>query len=122
MKGEGRCEACGEKVAEEELILHEGERLCEEFYFDRCHRIKVCDPWGERSKRVFRELEGREGLTEVQAKIYDFIRSRDGVSSEEICREFGLSPAEMQNEFAILRHCQLVKGKRADGQMLIVPW
>jgi len=28
----------------------------------------------------------------------------------------------MQNEFAILRHCQLVKGKRADGQMLIVPW
>jgi len=119
MKGEGRCEACGEKVAEEELILHEGEGLCEECYFDRCHRIKVCDPWGERSKRVFRELEG---LTEVQAKIYDFIRSRDGVSSEDICREFGLSPAEMQNEFAILRHCQLVKGKRADGQMLIVPW
>ena len=125
MEGDGRCQGCGQEVGEEELILHEGERLCEECYFDRCHRIKVCDPWGERSKRVFREmagLEGTEGLTEVQAKIYELIRSRDGASPEEIGREFGLSPAEVQNEFAILRHCQLVKGKRAEGKMLFVPW
>ena len=48
------------------------------------HRIRVCDPWGEQSKRIFREshgLEGTDGLTDQQKDIYDYIKAKGRPSS-----------------------------------------
>jgi hypothetical protein len=89
------------------------------------HRIQTCDPWAVRSKKIFREeagLKGTDGLTELQKDIYEFIVSSGGVKKEEIARKFGISLLEAENQFALLRHCELVKGqKRTDG-VYIVPF
>jgi len=88
-------------------------------------RIKVCDPWGERSKLVFREthgLTGTEGLSDLQKSIYEFIKVRGKATREELAREFSLKPSVLENEFAILRHCQLLKGKKEGDKIYLVLW
>jgi hypothetical protein len=120
-----RCQGCGSDVPVENCFISESKTLCEDCYMDVGQRIRVCDPWGERSKLIFREshgLTGTEGLTDLQKRIYEFIKTKERVTREELAREFGLKPGELENEFAILRHCQLLKGKREGDKIYLVLW
>jgi hypothetical protein len=124
-KGTVQCYSCGCQVPEEDCLICEGENLCEDCYMDAGQRIRVCDPWGERSKLIFREshgLAGTEGLTDRQKRIYEFIKARGKATREDLQREFGLKPSELENEFAILRHCQLLKGKKEGDAVYLVLW
>lgn len=117
------CERCGRDFPVGELIDESGERICEDCYISAHSKIKACDPWAVRSKKILREkagLVGAEGLTDVQKEIYDFIVSKGGATMVQIAKEFDLPPDELENEFAILRHCELVKGqKRKDGVYIV---
>lgn len=120
-----KCERCGREVPEDECIEDAGQVICEGCYMEGHQRIKICDPWAVRSKTIFRKqfgLEGTEGLTDLQKKIYEFVRSRGGATGEEIAREFCLSPQETENQFAILRHCELVKGQKREDGVYVVPF
>ncbi|HUI39663.1 MAG TPA: hypothetical protein VLY86_01905 [Methanothrix sp.] len=120
-----KCENCGRALAGDEVFATEGKTLCEDCYIDTAHRIRVCDPWGERSKRVFREshgLEGTEGLTDLQKEIYEFIKTKGKATAMELAEMFKLPPSELDNQFAILRHCQLLKGKKGGDSVYIVLW
>ena len=118
-----KCDRCGCEHPAEELIEEGGSRMCEDCYISAHARIKACDPWAVRSKKILREkagLVGAEGLTDVQKGIYEFIISKGGAKREEIAKEFDLPPDELENQFAILRHCELVKGqKREDGVYIV---
>jgi late competence protein required for DNA uptake (superfamily II DNA/RNA helicase) len=125
-KGDGtKCGRCGREYPEDDLFEEAGGLICENCYISAHSRIKVCDPWAVRSKKILRErggLVGAEGLTDSQRDIYDFIVSGGGATREEIALRFEIPAEELENEFAILRHCELVKGqKRADG-VYIVPF
>ena len=117
------CDRCGCEFAAEDLIEEGGERVCEDCYISAHSKIKACDPWAVRSKKILREkagLVGAEGLTDLQRELYNFIVSRGGATREEIANEFALPPEELENQFAILRHCELVKGqKREDGVYIV---
>lgn len=120
-----RCQSCGKEVPDDEVVSVEDGILCEDCYMDMGLRIRACDPWGERSKMVFREshgLEGTEGLTDLQRGIYEFIRSRGKATREELREHFGIPPNELENQFAILRHCRLLKGRREGDLVYLVPW
>src|SRR5512146_2207725 len=115
MMGGIKCQNCGKEVSEDDVFTTEGKTLCEDCYIDVGHRIRVCDPWGERSKKIFREshgLEGTEGLTDLQKEIYEYIKSKGKVTRMELIKKFKLPASELENQFAILRHCQLLKGKK----------
>ncbi|MCR3883628.1 hypothetical protein P0O24_01565 [Methanotrichaceae archaeon M04Ac] len=119
------CDRCGRDFPEDDLIEEGGVRICENCYINAHSRIKVCDPWAVRSKKILREragLVGTQGLTDSQREIYEFIASKGGARREEIAGKFDLPAEELENQFAILRHCELVKGqKRVDG-VYIVPF
>jgi recombinational DNA repair protein (RecF pathway) len=120
-----KCQSCGAQVGEDDVYTTDGKTLCEDCYIDQSHRIRVCDPWAERSKRVYRErlgLEGTDGLTDLQKEIYEYIRSKGRATQMELVEQFKLLPAELENEFAILRHCQLLKGRKEGDLVYIVPW
>jgi len=120
-----KCQSCTKDVSVEEVFISGGQTLCEECYIDAGSRIKSCDPWAERSKRIFREshgLKGIDGLTDLQRDIYEYIRSEGKATGMELIEKFKLSPTEMENQFAILRHCQLLKGKREDDKVYVVLW
>ena len=123
--GTVRCQNCGCNVLEENCLIAQGKTLCEDCYIEAGQRIRVCDPWGERSKLIFREshgLKGTEGLTDLQKSIYEFIKTRGKVTREELAKEFNLKPSVLENEFAILRHCQLLKGKKEGDKVYLVLW
>lgn len=118
-----RCDRCGREHPSEDLIVEGGSRICENCYINAHQKIKVCDPWAVRSKKILREkagLVGAEGLTDIQKEIYDFITSKGGATREEIAERFDLPPEELENQFAILRHCELVKGQKRDDGVYIV--
>ncbi|MDF0591506.1 hypothetical protein [Candidatus Methanocrinis natronophilus] len=120
-----KCGRCGREFPGEDLIEEVGCLICENCYISSHQRIKVCDPWAVRSKKIHRKragLVGAEGLTAVQKKIYDFIVSGGGATREEIAKEFDLPHEELENQFAILRHCELVKGQRRGDGVYIVPF
>ncbi|MFZ2500128.1 LIM domain-containing protein [Methanosarcina sp.] len=118
-----KCNICGCEMGKEECIEEEGKLFCEDCYIEGHHKIQACNPWAVRSKKIFREeagLEGTEGLTELQKAIYEFIVSSGGAKKEEIAKKLEISLLEAENQFALLRHCELVKGqKRADGVYLV---
>ena len=125
MLGGIKCQNCGKEVSEEEVFATEGKTLCEDCYIDVGHRIRICDPWGERSKKIFRKshgLEGTDGLTDLQKEIYDYIQTRGKATRMELTEEFKLPATELDNQFAILRHCQLLKGRKEGDIVYIVLW
>jgi len=120
-----KCQNCGKEVSLEEVFATEGKTLCEDCYIDVGHRIRICDPWGERSKKIFRKghgLEGTDGLTDLQKAIYEYIETRGKATRMELMEEFKLPATELDNQFAILRHCQLLKGRKEGDNVYIVLW
>lgn len=95
--------------------MHEGQILCEDCYIMIVNRVHACDPLAARAAQRFRKASGFEatkGLTEQQRAIYEFIKSRGKVTSVELFSRFLLSPQELENQIAILRHCEMVKGQK----------
>jgi late competence protein required for DNA uptake (superfamily II DNA/RNA helicase) len=120
-----KCQSCSKKIVEDEVFVTEGKTLCEDCYIDVGRRIRVCDPWGERSKTVFRKshgLEGTDGLTDLQKEIYEYIQEKGKATKAELMEKFKLPTTELENQFAILRHCQLLKGKKEGDAVYIVLW
>jgi hypothetical protein len=112
-------------ISEDEVFATEGKTLCEDCYIDVGHRIRVCDPWGERSKKIFRTshgLEGTDGLTDLQKEIYEYIQEKGKATRAELMDNFKLPAPELENQFAILRHCQLLKGKKEGDSVYLVLW
>ena len=98
---------------EENQINHfQGNVLCEDCCFELMNPPKVCDPLAVSSTLSVRKQLGQtgtEGLTELQKKIYDTVMERGRISREELTSHFNLTPKEMEREFAILRHCELLR-------------
>jgi hypothetical protein len=117
-----KCNRCGRDIAEDESYTHLGETLCDDCYMDIRAPVKSCDPWAVYSAKRTLENAGPEGLTSLQQSIYAFVKNKGKVTTEEIIKEFSLSPRDMQNQFATLRHCELIKGHKENGKIFIVPY
>lgn len=119
------CHRCNREISENEVLISQGQALCEDCYIDSNHKIKVCNPLGERAKKVFRKnhgLEGINGLSHLQKEIYQYIQLKGKVTAIDLIEQFNLSPTELENHFAIMRHSQLVKGKKDGGDVYIILW
>jgi hypothetical protein len=84
------------------------------------HPVKACDPWAVRAATCAREtigLRGTDGLSALQKAIYEFVTSRGKVTREEITERFRLPQHEMETQFAVLRHCELIRAHKEDGRI-----
>ena len=120
-----KCNRCGRDVPAENSYQHLGETLCEDCYIDIRYPAKACDPWAVYSatrSMGSAGLEGTEGLTEPQKKIYEFVKGKGKVTREEILANFNLKNTELQTNLATLRHCELVKGRKEGNCIYLVPF
>jgi predicted HTH transcriptional regulator len=114
------------------LVLREGEGyelygklLCEDCYMYVTDPPRTCDPTAVASAlSVRRQLgqSGVEGLTELQRKIYRLIEEKGKISKEELAAALELSPAELESQFAVLRHCELVRAFKEEGKIYLTKW
>jgi len=118
-----KCNRCGQDIKEGDSYTHFGETLCEDCYLDMRLGVKSCDPWAVHSATRLRESSGLtedEGLNELQKAIYELVKNKGKVTREEVMGNFNLSEQEIQKHFAILRHCELVKGHKEGDNVYLV--
>ena len=120
-----KCQRCQRDVREEDSFTYLGETLCEDCYIDVRSPAKSCDPWAVYSATRTREtagLSGTEGLNTLQQAIYTFIKDRGKATPEEVITRFNITPKDLQNQVATLRHCELVKGSKEGQTVFLVPF
>jgi len=120
-----KCHRCQRDISVDDSFTHLGQTLCEDCYMDIRNPNRSCDPWAVYSATRTRESQGLtdvEGLTSLQQAIYAFVKNRGKVTAEDISTKFSLSPRDLQNQFATLRHCELVKGQKEGDMVYIVPF
>jgi hypothetical protein len=108
------CEKCGVKLEDGQSYSFQGKTLCEDCCFDLmgAGSVKICDPTAVSSTlNVRKELgqNGTDGLTALQKQIYDTVVARGKVNRVEYMVELGLSEEEFTKNFAVLRHCELLR-------------
>ena len=122
-----KCESCGELTPKEWTLELNGKVMCEDCYIDKQQKqtLKACDPFAVQSAKMVRKLYGQvgtEGLTELQKRICEFIQKNGKATADQLRSEFDLTSQQLEKEVAILRHCELVRAKKIDGQVYIVPF
>ena len=119
------CQKCGHEVPREDSYTRNDQNFCEDCYIGVTGRVQTCDPMAVRSAVQFRKksnLEATEGLTELQREMVEFIKSSGRAAVEELLTTFNLTPQELENQIAILRHCELVKGQKEGSNVYISPF
>jgi hypothetical protein len=123
--GKTKCQICGCEISRENSYVLGDAVLCEDCYMEETHPVETCDPKAVHSAKVLEQTEsksGKAGLDDLQKAIYKFVMDKGKVTLEEVRDEFNLSPVRAQNQFAVLRHLELVKGKKEGDKTYIVPF
>lgn len=127
MKGMIRmiCNKCNSEIVEGEQCLHRGQLLCEDCYLEILEPPRTCDVAAVHGAKLARKLAGQvgtDGLTELQKNIYNYIKEEGPVTAEQIMNKLTISKQQLERNFAILRHCELVHGFRENGKILLKIW
>ena len=117
-----KCDRCQLEIPEGDPFTRGSLTLCEDCYLEEVSKPQVCDPWAAYNAQSVREnmgLEGEAGLTELQKAVYQFVKEKGRVSVDEILEAFDLSQNELMTSFAVLRHCELVRGCKENDEVYL---
>ncbi|ATW28883.1 hypothetical protein DCMF_24790 [Candidatus Formimonas warabiya] len=118
-----QCEKCRAEIPEgEEMRLH-GKIVCEDCYVIGVQPPKTCDVAAVHSAKMHRQMSGQtgtEGLSDVQKSIYEFVKLKEKVTKDQLAEHFNLPLAEIERQFTVLRHCELLKGTKEGNAVYIV--
>jgi hypothetical protein len=120
-----QCERCGLILKEGEGYDFHGKVLCEDCYIYETNPPKACDPMAVSSALSVRKQlgqSGTSGLTELQKQIYRVIEEKGKISKEELSKIVGLKPEKLEQQFAILRHCELIRATKEDDKVYLTKW
>ncbi len=120
-----KCYKCQEKVKEEDLYYHQEQRVCEDCYMELLQRPKTCDVAAVQMAKKHRQQTGEtgtEGLLDIQKDIYNYILENEKATRPEVMAALNISDLELDKQIAILRHCELVKGRKEGKQVYLVPF
>lgn len=116
-----QCARCGKKIEKRQSYDHQGNVFCEDCYMDILSPPKACDPWAVYSAQTF--LKGKDKLstlTPSQLKIVDYIRGKGEATIEEMMEDLNLTEEVLRREFAVLRHMEVLRATKKDGQIVYI--
>ena len=120
-----KCDRCGREVSKEDSFSRQGQTLCEDDYIDvMSSQEKTCDPWATYLSTRTRERagqKGEEGLTDMEKKIYEFVRSKGRATRQEVTAKFRLSAEDLDPQLHVLMHSELIKEHSEGGTMYLIP-
>ncbi len=118
------CSRCGRELTEDQSYVYQGKIMCENCLMDVGLSIKECDPWAtyvDTSARKRRGLTGTAGLTDNEARVYEFVKSKGRATREEVMSSLGLSEQDLQAQLVTLMHSELIKERGEGGNLYLVP-
>jgi predicted HTH transcriptional regulator len=86
--------------------------------------IKECDPWATYTDTSARKRHGQmgaTGLSDVQARIYEFVKSKGRATRGEVMGNLGLSEPDLNAQLVPLMHSELIKERSEGGKMYLIP-
>ena len=116
------CTKCGASLQDEEPREHLGEALCEDCYLEALSPLRTCDPWAVHTARSLKDLPGGLTLTPRQQQLYDLVKEQGEVPKQEAARVLGVSEDELQREFAVLRHLEMLRACKKDEGIFLIPF
>jgi late competence protein required for DNA uptake (superfamily II DNA/RNA helicase) len=119
------CAVCGQEIPQEDSYQKGGKTVCEDCMLGSSQKVQACDPFAARSAEIFRDkagIESTEGLTDLQKNICEFVRAKGKTTADELLQQISISEPELENQLAILRHCNLVKGQKEGARVYLVPF
>jgi hypothetical protein len=120
-----KCQICGYEISEKESHLFKETILCEDYHMEETHPVQTCDPKAVHSAKVLGQADKaslKNSLDDQQKALHKFITDKGKVTLQEICVKLNLSLVKAQNQIAILRHLEQVKGKKENAISYIVPF
>jgi hypothetical protein len=116
------CTKCGASLQDEEPREHLGEVLCEDCYLEVLSPLRTCDPWAVHTARSLKDLPGGLALTPLQQQLYDLVTELGEVPKHEAALVLGVSEDELQREFAVLRHLEMLRACKKDEGIFLIPF
>jgi hypothetical protein len=119
------CERCGLVLKEDDTYDLHGKVLCEDCYMYETNPPKACDPLAVASATSIRKelgQSGTAGLTELQKQICDIIEQRGKITKQELLEIINIKTEELESQFAILRHCELIRAFKEGDKVYLTKW
>ncbi len=116
------CTKCGASLEGEEPQEHLGQIFCEDCYLEVLSPIRTCDPWAVHTAKSLKDLPGGLTLTPRQQQLHDLVKGKGEVPKQEAARVLGISEDELQREFAVLRHLELLRACKKDEGIFLIPF
>ena len=67
-------------------------------------------------------MEGAEGLTDIEKKVYEFVKGKGRATRAEVMEALKLSEIDLKSQLVLLMHADLIKELSEAGTMyLIIP-
>jgi recombinational DNA repair protein (RecF pathway) len=117
-----RCDKCETEVPDDDIYVHAGRNLCEDCYMVAMTRPVTCDPSAVSGARVSRELQGQkgtQGLSALQKKMYDYLKEKGKSTREETAEYMNIPWEDLENQFTVLRHCELIRAFKEGDQIYL---
>lgn len=119
------CQKCNAEIPSDEEVNYRGQTLCEDCYVELLEPPRSCDVAAVHAAKSARKAagqEGTDGLTDLQKNIYNYVETNGPVTHAQIMEQLNLSRLQLDKNFAILRHCELLRAFRQDGQVFVTIW
>lgn len=109
------CDRCGAQCGADDLVELDNRELCEDCYMDVVSPLKACDPWAVHSAKQAK-LTTEVHLLPIQQQMVETITNKKAITPVALAEELAVGLKELQKNFAILRHMELLRGfKGEDG-------
>ena len=119
------CEKCNTQIEAGEEVSYRGQKICEDCYVEALEPPRTCDVAAVYSAKLARKMagqEGTDGLTELQKNVYEFVKTNGSVTHEQIMQALQLTRLQLDKTFATLRHCELLRAFKSEGQVFVTLW
>jgi hypothetical protein len=112
------CTRCRVDCDEAELREFSDQRLCEDCYIERVELSKTCDPWAVHSAKNTLASQGLR-LTPDQEKLFELVKAEKEIGFPEAAKRLGMTERQLQEDFTVLRHMDLLRGaKKGSGKVI----
>ena len=119
------CQKCNATIPAGEEVKYRGQTLCEDCYVEALEPPRSCDVaavYSAKSARKAAGQEGTDGLTDLQKALYNYVQAEGPVTHEQVMQKLNISRLQLEKNFAVLRHCELLRAFRENGQVFITVW
>jgi len=120
-----QCDRCKAAIPAGGQNEHLGQNLCEDCYMDALSPMRACDPWAVHSAKTFEaQCGGQSTLNDSQRRIISILQETGGIERHELLQRMGggFSEADLEREFASLRHMEKARAEKRGDRVFLRLW